>query len=77
MSNIYKFSRNFTVTAIDIDPNITHQGNYIITENQVELNFENGEILVLYIISFTKNELIIRRDFGFEGIIVKFKRQNQ
>lgn len=74
---IYKFSHDFTVTAIDIDPNITHQGNYTIAGNQVGLNFENGEILDLYIISFTENELIISRDFGFEGIIIKFERQNQ
>lgn len=74
----YQFNSNLTVIAKDIFSNTSHEGTFVMSDNAVKLNFENEEeTLFLYIRSFTENELIIYRSNGFEGIVIKFKKQEK
>jgi len=74
----YKFKNDLTIVSNDFSTNKICSGEYsIIENNRVELNFECTEEPLNLSVSFlTKNNLIISKSFGVEGIKIKFKKQN-
>lgn len=72
----YQFKPNHVVISKDFKSNNIHKGTYSIVENKIEMDFPKEETFAVYIKSLTQDTLIIRRSFGFEGIIIKLKKLN-